>query len=141
MNVSHEEKKQEAIRRLEKLTQKLSLNPHILEYFKDDKLYYSYLEAGGFLGSIDTINYNNKYKEVVSNFEAKHGYLVYHVIETGNTIALLYVSDEKDEWEYEQLQNDTIMAYVFNFDMPEWSEPGDITLSSLQGALIRAIFA
>ena len=59
-------------------------------------------------------------------------------IETGNTIALLFVSDNKEEWEFETLCcGQYVFAYVCNFDNPDYSEFGDIIISSFKGALIR----
>ena len=88
--ISKEAKKEEAVKRLEKLTKTFNLRPNnILKYFKEDKLYYSYITCKGLLGTIDTINYDKRYAEVVDRFEEEYDCLVYHVIETGNTIALL----------------------------------------------------
>ncbi len=100
--ISKEAKKEEAVKRLEELTKTFNLRPNnILKYFKEDKLYYSYITCKGLLGTIDTINYDKRYAEVVGRFEEEYDCLVYHVIETGNTIALLFVSDNKEEWEFE----------------------------------------
>ena len=111
--ISKEAKKEEAIKRLEELTEKFNLRPNILKYFKEDKLYYSYITCNGLLGTIDTINYDKWYAEVVDRFEEEYDCLVYHVIETGNTIALLFVSDNKEEWEFETLCcGQYVFAYV-----------------------------
>lgn len=102
--ISKEAKKEEAVKRLEELTKTFNLRPNnILKYFKEDKIYYSYITCKGLLGTIDTINYDKRYAEVVDRFEEEYDCLAYHVIETGNTIALLFVSDNKEEWEFETL--------------------------------------
>ena len=75
----------EAMERLTMLENIYEINPKIKEYFTKGKLYYSYI-TGGFLGSIDTINYDKRYANVVKTFEEQTSYLVYHVIERGNTI-------------------------------------------------------
>ena len=54
--------KNEAIQRIKTLTEKYQLNPHILDYFLEGKVYYSYLTAGGLMASIDTISYDPAYR-------------------------------------------------------------------------------
>ena len=145
MAVTSVEIKNEAINRIETLIEKCNLNPKVLNYFKEGKVYYSYLTAGGFLGSIDTISYDKSYEQAVKKFEMEHpDYLVYHVIETitlsGKFLSLLYVSSEKEDWESERLQSDNaIMVYVLNLDNPELSEFGYITVEGFgeSGALVR----
>ena len=78
--ISKEAKKEEAVKRLEELTKTFNLRPNILKYFKEDKLYYSYITCKGLLGTIDTINYDKRYTEVVDRFEEEYDCLVYHVI-------------------------------------------------------------
>ncbi|MBM7635908.1 hypothetical protein [Streptococcus saliviloxodontae] len=143
--------KQEALRRLQQMEERFQgkLNPNIRKYFSEDRLYYSYLTAGGIIGSIDTISYNPEYENVVREFEERRNKLVYHVIETGNSLALLYVSlptsdlnGEKllGEWEEEMLSDDnSVLAYVHNFVEPSFSETGYITIDTFadSGALIR----
>lgn len=82
--------KQEALSRLQKIEDSLAnVNPNIRKYLEDDKLYYSYLTGGVLLGSIDTISYNPHYEAIVRKFEHDKGKFVYHVIETGDTLAFL----------------------------------------------------
>ena len=145
MAVTSVEIKNEAINRIATLIEKCNLNPKVLNYFKEGKNYYSYLTAGGFLGSIDTISYDKAYEQAVKKFEMEHPEsLVYHVIETitlsGKFLSLLYVSNEKEDWESERLQSDNaIMAYVLNLDNPKLYEFGYITVEGFgeSGALVR----
>ena len=145
MAVTSVEIKNEAINRIKTLIEKCNLNPKVLKYFKEGKVYYSYLTAGGFLGSIDTISYDKAYEQAAKKFEMEHPEsLVYHVIETitlsGKFLSLLYVSNEKEDWESERLQSDNaIMVYVLNLDNPELSEFGYITVEGFgeSGALVR----
>lgn len=144
MAVTSVEIKNEAINRIKTLIEKCNLNPNALKYFEEGKKYYSYL-TGGFLGSIDTISYDKAYEQAVKKFEIEHqDSLVYHVIETitlsGKFLSLLYVSNEKEDWESERLQSDNaIMAYVLNLDNPKLSEFGYITVEGFgeSGALVR----
>ena len=52
MTVASVEIKNEAISRIETLIEKCNLNPKVLKYFKEGKIYYSYLTAGGFLDEV-----------------------------------------------------------------------------------------
>lgn len=136
--------KKEAINRIKALIEKCNLNPNVLKYFNEGKVYYSYLTAGGFMGSIDTISYDKNYEKAVKDFEKKHDCIVYHAIESitthGKLLSLLYVSEDKEEWESERLESDNnIMSYVVNLDNPKLSEFGYIAIDGFMksGALVR----
>lgn len=115
----------EANARIDLLTKKFNLNPHIKAYFNQGRVYYSYITAL-ILGQIDTIEYDARYAQVVKEFEERTHSLVYHAIETRDTLALLYVSNNPEDWPMERLENNCIAAYVHNFAHPECSEVGDI---------------
>lgn len=134
---AEEQMKAEATSRLMQLVSDLGLNPNVVNYWNEGQLYYSYLTAGGFMGSIDKIEYDPKYVAVVKQFKDEYGCMVYHVIESSGALILLSVSKYVDDWEYERLEGNRIMAYVHNFDAPDQSEFGDVFLSSLHGALVR----
>ena len=85
------------------MIRKYDLNPNILKYFKDGRAYYSYLTAGGLIGSIDSITYDPCYEQAVYDSEEKHRYLVYNAIESGDHLSLLFLGPNKDEWEFERL--------------------------------------
>lgn len=146
MTTTKMEIKEEAINRIKALIEKCNLNPNVLKYFNEGKVYYSYLTAGGFMGSIDTISYDKNYEKAVKDFETKHpDYIVYHAIESitahGKLLSLLYVGDDNEEWETERLDsNNNIMSYVFNLDNPDLSEFGYIAIDGFMksGALVRA---
>lgn len=136
--------KKEAEKRIKELTEKYHLNPNILKYFKEGRVYYSYLTAYGMIGSIDTISYDKRYEDAVKEFEEKYeGYMVYHAIEDitefGEMLSLLYVSTHEEEWEFERCVDDYIASYTINFTNPDCSEFGDIIVSRFEdsGALIR----
>ena len=126
----------EAMERLTTLENIYEINPKIKKYFSEGKLYYSYI-TGGFLGSIDTINYDKRYAKVVKAFEEQTSYLVYHVIERGNTISLLFVSDDYNHWMEERPTSSGVMAQVVNMDTYE-NELGFIRVDINQGALYRS---
>ncbi|HEL2007892.1 TPA: hypothetical protein TZS81_001917 [Streptococcus suis] len=143
--------KQEALYRLQQMEERFSgrMNPNIRKYFDEGKLYYSYITGNGFIGSIDTISYDPNYEKVVKEFEEKRNKLVYHVIETGATIALLYVSlpssdlsGEELEWEWEEerlAEDNSLLVYVYNFEEPSFSEFGSIGINTFResGALAK----
>lgn len=125
----------EAMERLSALEKIYGLNPKVKQYFGEGKLYYSYI-TGGFIGSIDTINYDERYASIVKAFEEQTPYLVYHVIERGHTISLLFVSDDYSHWLEERPTSSGIMAQVVNMDTYK-NELGYIKVDVNQGALYR----
>ena len=127
---------QEALHRLCNLEKLYGLNPKVRKYFEEGKLYYSYITGGGYIGSIDTINYDPRYAEIVDDFEKQTGCLVYHVIERKKTIALLYVSSDSSDWVIERPQKEGLLAHIFDVDTYE-NEGGFIKVDILQGALYR----
>ena len=90
-----------------------------------------------------------RYEEAVRKFEHDKGKFVYHVIETGDTLAFLYVTIPTDsmfgenllyEWEEERLASDnSLIAYVYNLQNPSYSEFGYIGIDTFMdsGALTR----
>ena len=82
-------------------------------------------------------------KQMVAKFEEEHDALVYMVVETHTSFglhkALLYVSDEEEEWcmDNDDIKEGQIMAYVVNCDAPDCSEFGYIGIKSAGGGLVR----
>lgn len=106
-------------------------------------MYYSYLTAGGFIGSIDTISYDKKYEKLVKEFENEYDTVVYHCIESktvfGNFLTMLYVGRDKDEWSGERPFSDgLVMANVYNLD-ESFNEIGLAKFEAYQGALVRVM--
>lgn len=126
----------EAMERLTMLENIYGINPKIKKYFSEGKLYYSYI-TGGFFGSIDTINYDKRYAKTVKDFENQTSYLVYHVIERGNSISLLFVSDDYNHWLEERPTSSGVMAQVIDIDTYE-NKLGFIRVDINQGALYRS---
>ena len=126
----------EAINRIESLENNYDLNGNVKKYFLEGKLYYSYMTAGGYMGSIDTIDYEPNYRRIADEFEMKTGFVVYHAIEWNDTLSLLYVSNNKDQWPDERPNSSTIFARVCNIKN-DTAESGYIKLDTLGGALKR----
>ena len=136
-----EEMKTEALDRIDTLVKNAGLNPNVYKYFEEERLYYSYLTAGGFMGSIDTISYDPSYEEAARNFERIYNTLVYHCVEDnspfGKCLILLYVGSDKEDWPEERPAKDnSLLANVVNLD-EDFDEIGYVRFESMGGALIR----
>jgi hypothetical protein len=142
MNATRAEIINESIRRLEQLVDKMRLNPNVIKYFKQGKVYYSYI-TGFVIGSIDTITYDPRYEIVVKEFEEEYeGCVVYHAIEFESMLSLLFVGNNKDTWCAEELIGNSIFSYTVNFE-ENTKEFGSIYVSDYMnsGALIRTLEA
>lgn len=131
-----EKQKQEALYRLSMLEQLYELNPKVRKYFEEGRLYYSYLTCGGYLGSIDTIDYDKRYASIVTKFENQTAHLVYHVIEHGNTISILFVNGDSAKWLDERPTNAGVSAMVFDLKTHE-QKYGYVKVDNNNGALYR----
>ena len=123
MNVSVEEKKAEAILRMKKL----KIFPETRKQFERDGLI---SESSGPVGACYWLN--DEQLARVREFEEENNALVYHVIHSYTNIGelenYLFVGDNPDEWgmDREDIENDSVFAYVFNKDVPDDSEFGTI---------------
>ena len=133
MNITKEQKKQEALERMKLL----SLYPNIIREFEKDGIV-NMSENGGYLYWLD-----DEQREYVSDFEEEYNALVYHVIhnytEVGEMLTFLYVSDDEDEWGYDRddLKAGYACAYVKNLDEDAFSEFGSVGIKPEFGGLIR----
>ena len=137
MDVSLEEKKIEAIKRMNYL----QLMPEAIEKYKNGEVLTS--EYFGILYDVNT-----ETKKLIKEFEEKNEAMVYHVIkgtyDFGNgekmiMDSLLYVSDEKEEWKYDRndMKHGYIMSYVYNETYPDLSEFGTVGVVPINGGLSR----
>lgn len=132
MRVSTEEKREEALKRLELL----GVMKNVVRDFKKDVLNQS--EQIGYLYWLD-----DKQKKIVEEFEKEHDALVYHVIHQytniGELLNFLYVSDCKEEWQMdiEDIRNGQALVYVENLTMPDCSEFGTIGIKPSIGGVVR----
>lgn len=130
--VSIEEKKAEAKSRL--IT--LKVLPNVIREFDEENKVNA---------SEDGILYwlTDEEKKIVKDFENEHNAVVYHCIrnntEFGKLLALLYVSDSSEEWQYDNddLSSGYAFAYVHNFDEPLFSEFGSIGIAPRFGGILR----
>ena len=134
MKVSMENKKKEAIRRMEAL----DIYSETINQFETENLV-SYSEAP--LGANFWLN--KEQREIVQKFEEEYNALVYFVIrsytEFGTLDSFLYVSDYPDEWKLDNndIKHGYAYAYVYNYDVPEYSEIGMIGVQPRFGGLVR----
>ena len=134
MNASRLEKKQEAIKRMEVLD---IYSETIRQFEKEDLVSYSEPPFGA--------NYwlTDEQKKIVREFEEEYNALVYFAItsytEFGKLTSFLYVSDHEDEWKMDNrdLKDGYAYVYVYNHDIPEYSEIGLIRVQPRFGGLVR----
>lgn len=133
--------KKEGYLRMKKLTKYFELNPDILKYLKEDKIYYSHQMFGKY--SAENILYSDDYLYFVQEFQNINNFYVYHVIETedfnGNLyLIFLYVSPEerKESWPSERPDGRYVMGCITGIDS-EIKEFGTFKIDSSDGALIR----
>lgn len=124
--------KKEAIKRMKALG---IIDATIQQFEQADLVSYS-LRGGNYW-------LDNSFKQLVAEFEEKHDYLVYYAIlshtDIGRMLSLFYVSNREEEWsgDWKELNEGFQMSYVFNLDIPEYSEFGLIGFKPIVGGLIR----
>ena len=135
MNVSRELKKEEAIKRMEKM-----------HYWKQAKEAFRrknkiFVNEPPFGAVYDP---EPELAKTIKEFEEEHNALVYMVVRAFTTFgkmdSLLYVSDYEEEWEMdnEDLRYGYVMTYTINYDAPDCSEFGSIGIRLGSGAgLVR----
>lgn len=135
MNISMENKKAEAIKRMKALD---LYKPYINLFEKDNKIFLSEMTGG-----VYEFDDNEELNAKVKAFEAEHDALVYHVIHTFTTIgemySFLYVSDYSEEYDIENsdIEEGYTLAYVWN-KTDEWcSEFGSIGVRGKFGGIVR----
>lgn len=135
MNISRENKKVEAIKRMKAL--KL-FGPCIKAFEERNEVQLSEMTGGLYEFSADA-ELNAKVKA----FEEEYNALVYHVIRTftefGELYSFMYVSDYESEWELdnEDIADGYSMAYVWNKNDDWCSEFGSIAVREKFGGLVR----
>lgn len=135
MNISIEKKKIEAIRRMKLL--------HIFRdtinlFANDDRVCISEPPYGAFFWA------KGEDLERIKQFETANNALVYVVIRSytslGKMDSFLFVSDHPEDWELERsylsgdIESWMHVAYVYNHDVPAFSESGIIGIAPTVGA-------
>lgn len=141
------DKREEAINRLEILTQKGLMRCVLRDFKRNGTVYMS--EYNGLCGALYYFNElggaKDEWVELVKKFEEENNALVYHMTheytEFGELIDVFYVSNYEKEWadDREELKDNYTTAYVFNLSVPEYSAHGLIGYKALGGGLVRVI--
>lgn len=145
-----EKMKEEALRRMKKW----NLHENVIREFKDeDKLnksersfapgipYYLNSERSSVPGILYYLN--EEEKNMIKEWEAIYGGLVYHVIHDytnlGELYTLLFVSKYEEEWEYDNtdIEVEEALCYVINKDYEQNSEFGHCMIRPANGGLER----
>ena len=135
MNVTMEKKREEAIKRMKVLQ---LFDPCIKAFANRGEVQFSEVTGG-----LYEFSGNAELNAQVREFESEYNALVYHVIHTytqfGELYNFLYVSDYEEEWEMDNddIKDNYAMAYVWNVDVPEYSEFGSIAVQQRFGGLVR----
>jgi hypothetical protein len=134
MSVSRVDKKKEAIKRMEVLD---IFGETIRQFEKDCLISYSEPPMG------TNFWLDDEQLKAVRKFEEEYNSVVYFGVraytEFGTLDAFLYVSDYEEEWEMDngELKDGYVYAYVYNHDVPEFSEIGLIRVQPRFGGLVR----
>lgn len=134
MNVTREDKKAEAIKRMKALR---VFKPTIKQFEDDDYISISEPPFGAFYWA------EGDDLKRIREFEEQNNALVYLVVRSYTTIgkmdSYLYVSDHPEEWaqDREDIKEMQPLAYVYNHDMPDCSEFGCIGIAGTPAAGLR----
>ena len=134
MKVSRLDKKKEAIKRMEVL----DIYSEAIRQFEFDCLISCSEPPLGANFWLD-----DDQEKIVRDFEKEYNALVYFGVRAytnfGIMDAFLYVSDYEEEWEMDnrELKDGYVYAYVYNYDVPEFSEIGLIKVKPMCGGLSR----
>ena len=134
MNVSREDKKEEAIKRMRAMH---VFNDAIKQFAEDDTVMVSEPPLGGLYWL------NEEQKQMVQEFENEWNALVYLVVRSYTNIGtmdnIFYVSNHKDEWgmDNDDIKENYACVYVVNHSAPDCSELGTIAFKSVGGGILR----
>ena len=136
MNVSREDKKEEAIKRMRAMH---VFNDAIKQFKNDDTVMVSEPPLGGLYWL------NEEQKKMVQEFENEWNALVYLVVRTNTNLgtmdSIFYVSDYEEEWcmDDADIKENYACVYVVNHDMPDCSEFGTIAWKNVNGGILRVL--
>lgn len=137
MQVSREEKKKEAIKRM-KLW---GIYPETIKQFDKEELI-SMSEPP--LGAYYWVD--KETEEKIRDFEKSHNALVYSVIRSYTKVGILdsylFVSDYLEEWgmDIEDISEHRALAYVYNHAWPDCSEFGSIGIERTAAAGLKRVW-
>ncbi len=130
VGMNNEKMKQEAISRM----QRLELDEFVIEDFKNGKL---------------SLSDHNRITDVpedilkqIKEWENKFHNLVYHVVHGDfmcETYECLFVSNYKEDWDYENsiMDDNWVMSHSINISIPAYTESGSVKVKNNNGILQR----
>lgn len=131
--IDRKEAMEEAIERMKLL----GLAPEAISDFQKTGKVGSYMENGQCC-PLDAAE-----QERIQEFEEEWGFLVYAAIRNktayGRMMCYIIVSAYKEDWFMEQrlMMQDSLLAYVYNYDAPYNSESGLIGIGRLPGGMLE----
>lgn len=133
-------KNQKAIECLETL----QVAPGWINDFRKDGTIYSSVRLNPMLDAIIQLP-NDLLMEKVKEVEGNYGGLVYHIQVTdtgfGKLYSFLWIPKNEEEWDDILVEQEDgsfwAFAYVYNADLPEFSEFGDIVVKPSMGGVAR----
>lgn len=135
MNISREEKKTEAIKRMKALG---LFGPCVKAFEKRDEV-----QLSESTGGLYEFHDNAQLNEIIKRVEQQFNCLIYHVVHSYTNFGELYscmmVSDYEEEWEMEMedINDNIVFCWVENINIPEYSEMGSIAVQNRFGGLVR----
>lgn len=106
------------------------------------RVYYSERQNSFFNATLYWLDNENKFVQIVNDFESKTGSMVYHAqlthMEFGDMLSLMYVSKDMDEWQRDRddIAHGEMFVNVVNVDCDE-SEYGYIGIKPSMGGVTR----
>lgn len=135
--MNREKQQKLAAQCIKELTERYRLNPNLLKYFLEGKVYYTEEIIPYCVASMDNITYDQKYVDIVREFEEKSGALVYHAILKGSFFCMLYIGSAEDVWlsSFPADGFDLIISAVYDITTGKLSL-GYIAISAVGGTMI-----
>lgn len=135
--IDNEIKKEEALKRMKTL----NLHHNCIEAFNErNEVWISEM-----YGTLFDLSQKQYIIDEIKHLQDMYKILVYHCIltktEFGTLITMFYVSNEKEEWEYDNddLLHNCSCCYVLNLEDDLCSEFGTIGFKKINGGLIRIL--
>lgn len=135
--------KQEAIKRLKILEKEYLVHKNVLKEFKQDEtIYYSERINKIFNGVLYWIRNRDELVNAIKRVEKQRNLFIYHCLlehsEFGDTLTMLYISDEEQNWQYErkELLDGFISVCVYDLQFDEF-EFGGTQINGVNGGIGR----
>lgn len=131
--MNNNDKRQEAIKRLNMLHDMLNVKKSVIAGFKSGKIPLAVEIFPGFpISTIDLADVPD-FEKKVRQFEKKHNCTAYYVVNTCNVfLSILYVSDYMEDWDYERPNPEGYITSVVYDLSGQFMRPNDIDFGECQ---------